>query len=232
MVTVAAARSLLFYAVFYLGSAGYTSAALLARLRSDDAFRRVVRGWSLFHRWCVRVLIGSPIRVEGAPPPGPALFAVKHESFFEAIDAPALFDTPSVFAKQELFGIPLWGRAARAYGLIPVARDGGARTLMTMLREARAMVAAGRPLVLLPEGTRVPVGTAPPLQSGFAGLYKALGLPVVPVAVDSGRAYHRWIKRPVPITYRFGAPVPPGLPREEAEARVHAAINMLAPAAL
>jgi 1-acyl-sn-glycerol-3-phosphate acyltransferase len=70
-------------------------------------------------------------------------------------------------------------------------------------------------------------GTQPPLQAGFAGLYKLLGLPVIPVAVDSGPLYHRFIKRAGTVTYRFGEPVPPGLPRAEAEARVHAAINAL-----
>lgn len=220
-------RNAAFYLVFYTGSILITSAALIVRLWSEDGFRRMVRRWSRFHRWCTRRLIGCELRIDGALPAEPALYAVKHESFFEAIDAPALFDLPSVFAKRELFDIPLWGRAALAYGLIPVAREGRAKTLMTMIRSARGMVADGRPLVLLPEGTRVPHGSAPPLQAGFAGLYKALGLPVVPVAVDSGPAYHRWLKRPLPITYRFGEAVPPGLPREEAEARVRAGMNAL-----
>ena len=220
-------RNAAFYLVFYTGSILYTSGALLAGLFSQPTAQAIVRGWAFFHRWCVRHLIGCRFTIEGTPLDGPALYAVKHESFFEAIDAPALFRLPSVFAKQELFSIPLWGRAALAFGLIPVVREGGAKTLMTMIRRAREMSAAGRPLVLLPEGTRVPHGSAPPLQAGFAGLYKALGLPVVPVAINSGAAYHRWLKRPLPIVYRFGEPIPPGLPRDEAEARVHAAINAL-----
>lgn len=220
-------RNAAFYLVFYSGTLLYTITALAARLFSESASQTAVRGWSRFHRWCVTRLIGCELRVEGAPLAEPALYAVKHESFFEAIDAPALFREPSVFAKRELFDIPLWGRAARAYGLIPVAREAGAKALMTMIREARGMAAGGRPLVLFPEGTRVPHGSAPPLQAGFAGLYKAVGLPVVPVAVNSGPAYHRWLKHPLPITYRFGEPVPPGLPRTEAEERVRAAINAL-----
>jgi 1-acyl-sn-glycerol-3-phosphate acyltransferase len=58
-------------------------------------------------------------------------------------------------------------------------------------------------------------------------LYKLLGLPVIPVAVNSGPLYHRRWKKSGIVTYRFGEPVPPGLPREEAEERVHAAINAL-----
>jgi len=82
--------------------------------------------------------------------------------------------------------------------------------------------------VIFPEGTRVPHASSPPLQAGFAGLYKLLALPVVPVAVDTGPLYHRWWKRPGTITYRFADQIPPGLPRDEVEARVHAAISAMA----
>ena len=55
-----------------------------------------------------------------------------------------------------------------------------------------------------------------------------LGLPVVPVALDSGRVWGRGlIKRPGVIRVLVGEPIPPGLKRDEIEARVHAAINAL-----
>jgi 1-acyl-sn-glycerol-3-phosphate acyltransferase len=218
-------RSLVFYIVFYLGSALYSATALLALPFGASALRKVVRAWARFHRACARVLLGIRVRIEGEAPRGAAFYALKHESFFEAIDQPALLENPAVFAKEELFSVPLWGRAALAYGLVPVARDQGPKALRAMLTAAKALVATGRPLSLFPEGTRVRHRTEPPLQAGFAGLYKLLGLPVVPVAVDSGPLYHRFVKRPGTVTYRFGEPIPPGLPREEAEARVHAANN-------
>ena len=68
-------------------------------------------------------------------------------------------------------------------------------------------------------------------MSGFAGLYKLLDLPVVPVAVNSGPLYRSFVKRPGQITYRFGSAIEPGLPREELEARVREAINALQPSA-
>jgi len=220
-------RNIAFYVAFYLGSLLITSASLLSLPFSVDLFRRRVRNWPQWQRWCLTHLLGCKIVVEGKPPEEPALYAIKHESFFEAIDAPRLFYLPSVFAKQELFSIPLWGRAASAFGLVPVEREAGAKALMQMIRAAKARAAEGRPLVIFPEGTRVPHGENRELQSGFAGLYKMLGLPVVPIAVNSGPLYHRWLKRPGTITYRFGEPIPPGLPRDEVEARVRNAINVL-----
>ena len=172
-------------------------------------------------------MLGIRIVTQGAPPREGALVAIKHESFFEAIDLPHFLERPVVIAKAELLRIPLWGQAGAAYGLIAVERDQGAKALRTMMVAARKLVAEGRVLAIFPEGRRVPHGARPPLQAGFAGLYKLLGLPVVPVAVDSGPLYHRRWKRRGTITIRVGEPIPAGLPREEIEARVVTAINVL-----
>jgi 1-acyl-sn-glycerol-3-phosphate acyltransferase len=222
-------RSLAFYVAFYTGSVAFVVSAVLVLPLGTRVLREVVRGWSRWHRWCVRWLLGIHIRCEGTPPEGAVLFAYKHESFFEAIDLPCEIGFPSVFAKAELMRIPLWGLVAARYGNVPVERGEGAKALRAMRAAALAHTGLGRPLAIFPEGTRVPHGKAPPLQSGFAGLYKLLGLTVVPVAVDSGPLYHRRWKRPGTITVRYGEPVPPGLPRGEAEALVHAAINALNP---
>lgn len=220
-------RSLVFYLVFYGGSLLLVLAALVALGVAPRRLSAIAGLWSRFHRGCVRRLLGIAVAVEGAVAAGPALYAIKHESFFEAIDLPNLLPHPGVFAKAELLRIPLWGRAGAAYGLVPVAREEGAKALRAMIAAARELSAAGRPLAIFPEGTRVPHGQRPGLQSGFAGLYKLLGLPVIPVAVNSGATYHRWWKRRGAIRIVFGAPIPSGLPREEIEARVHAAINAL-----
>jgi 1-acyl-sn-glycerol-3-phosphate acyltransferase len=50
----------------------------------------------------------------------------------------------------------------------------------------------------------------------------------MPVAIDSGRFIPRTgLPRPGQITFRFGEELPPGLPRAEAEEKIHAAINVL-----
>jgi 1-acyl-sn-glycerol-3-phosphate acyltransferase len=167
--------------------------------------------------------------VEGKPPRGACLVACKHQSMFETLEMILMLDEPATVLKRELSDIPLWGWVTRRYGVIPIDRKGGATALRGMMRAAEAAIAEGRPIVIFPEGTRVPVGETPPLQPGFAGLYRVLKLPVVPVAVDSGRLWPkgRFVKRPGVVTMRFLDPIDSGLPRKEIEARVHAAINVL-----
>lgn len=215
--------SLAFYAAFYGGSVLFVLAGCLVMPFSERALQIVAEGWSHWHALCCRVLIGIRIEQAELPLRSDVLYALRHESFFEAIDLPGRFPRPAVFAKAELLRIPLWGRVGQRYGLIGVDRSAGASTLRTMLREARTR-GAGRPLVIFPEGTRTPHDRAAPLQAGFAGLYKLLGLPVIPVAVRSGALYHRRWKRAGTISYVAGAEIPPGLPRAEVEARVLAVI--------
>lgn len=220
-------RNLLFYMIFYGGTIIMLLMVVPVVFLAPSALPPICDGWSRYHRWCVTWLLGITIREEGVKPEGSYFFAFKHESFFEAIDFPTLLVRPVIFAKQELFNIPIWGRAAVLYGLIPVARLDGAKALRSMIKQARTHAHDGRPLGIFPEGTRVSHGDSPPLRSGFAGIYKMIGLPVVPVAVDSGPLYQRRLKRPGTITYRFGEVIPAGLPRSEAEEKVYAAINAL-----
>jgi len=225
-------RSLLYALVFYPGSVLYVLAGIAVLPLGQSAVRRVADGWSGFNRTCADWILGIRTRVEGEIPKGAVLVALKHQSMFETTEVALLLKTPATVMKHELTRIPLWGRLTQVYGAIPIDRAGGSKALRSMLRAAEKAIAEGRPIAIFPEGTRVAPGERPPLQSGFAGLYRALKLPVVPVALDSGRLWppNRFVKRAGIVTMRFGAPIPPGLPRKEIEARVHAAINALEPA--
>lgn len=225
-------RSILFAVVFYGWTVPAAVLALPIGLLGTNAIRGWCHAWLRFHRLCARYILGISSRIEGMPPKGAVLVAVKHQSMYETMEIALMLDVPAVVLKRELADLPFWGWAVRRYGVIPVDRAAGAKALRRMVRAGDEAIAEGRPIVIFPEGTRVAPGARPPLQPGFAGLYRALKLPVVPVAVDSGRLAPRqgFVKRPGIVTFRFGETIPPGLGRSEVEAAVHEAINALEPA--
>ena len=222
-------RSILFALAFYPWTVICVLLSFPASLLGTQAVRACAHGWTRGYRWCARFLLGIHTRIEGSVPDGPYLFAVKHQSMYETLEMMLVLREPAVVLKHELTKIPLWGWVVQRYGAIPIDRAGGAKALRHMMRTAQAAIAEGRPILIFPEGTRVAPGEQPPLQSGFAGLYRALKLPVVPIALDSGRLWPKgaFVKRPGIITMRVLAPIPPGLKRDEIEQKVHGAINQL-----
>jgi 1-acyl-sn-glycerol-3-phosphate acyltransferase len=173
-------------------------------------------------------VLGIRTQVVGTIPPAPHLIAVKHQSMFETTEMVRLTQLPVIVLKRELTQIPFVGWLMRRYGVIAVERSAGAKALRSLVEQGKQAVASGRPVMIYPEGTRVRPGETPELRSGFAALYRALGLPVVPVALDSGRLWGRGLlKRSGTVTILVGGTLPAGLSRAEVEAQVHAAINAL-----
>ncbi|HEX6742179.1 MAG TPA: lysophospholipid acyltransferase family protein [Sphingomicrobium sp.] len=221
-------RSLLFAAIFYPATVIWVLAGIVATPFGRRPTLAVVLSWVEFHHWLTGNVLGIRMRIDGAIPAGPHLIAVKHQSMYETLEIVRVTNLPAVVMKKELADIPLFGFMTRRYGVIAVERSAGAKALRNLVAEGQAAVATGRPVIIFPEGTRVRPGEQPPLRPGFAGLYRALGLPVVPVAVDSGRLWGRsFVHHSGIVTFKVGETLPPGLKRDEIEAAVHAAINAL-----
>ena len=225
---MAVLRSLLYAAIFYPATFLWVIAGLIASLVGRKPTLAVVLSWTRLHHWLLVHVLGIRTRIEGAIVPGTQLIAVKHQSMLETLEMVGIGHCPIIVMKKELADIPLFGLMTRRYGVIPVERSAGAKALRKLVEEGRQAAASGRPVIIYPEGTRVPVGETPPLKPGFAALYRALGLPVVPVAVDTGLVWGRgFVHRPGVVTFKVGEPIPAGLPRGDIESRVHAAINAL-----
>jgi len=221
-------RSLLYAALFYPMTGLWVLSGLVGGLFGRRPTLAVVLSWVKVNHWLTWNILGIRVRVEGNIPAGPYLIAVKHQSMLETMEMVRITHLPVIVIKKELADIPFFGWMTRRYGVIPVERSAGAKALRSLVKEGERAIATGRAILIYPEGTRVRVGETPPLRSGFAALYRALGLPVVPVAVDSGRLWGRGlIHRSGTVTIKVGETVPSGLKRDEVETRVHRAINAL-----
>jgi 1-acyl-sn-glycerol-3-phosphate acyltransferase len=223
------ARSLLFNVLFYVTTTLFVviGSPLLFAPRRWAMAALAVHG--RFEIWLLEVIAGTRLEVRGQDklPKGACLVASKHQSAWETFALIPLFNDPVLLMKRELFWIPFHGWFSYKFQMIPVDRDKGPAALRAMLREAKKRVADGREIIIFPEGTRRAPGAPPDYKTGVILLYEVLGVPCVPVALNSGVFWPRRsvIRRPGTIVVEFLDPIPPGLPKAEFLARLTDAVE-------
>lgn len=215
---MAVLRSALFNLYFYVCTAVLGIAGLPLLIGPQKGVAALARFWCLAIIRGLEVIVGLRYRLRGHEniPPEPAIFAVKHQSAWETFALNVILDRPVYVLKRELKLIPLFGWFAARSGMIAVDRAAGPRAMRTLIREAGAALAAGRSIVIFPEGTRTAPGEHRPYHPGVAALYTMLDRPVVPVALDSGLYWPRrsFIKRPGTVILSVLPPIRPGLDRQ------------------
>ena len=223
------ARSVLFNILFFV------TTTLFVVIGSP--FLVLPRSWAMaalkvharFELFLLRLIIGTKIEVRGREkiPDGPCLVASKHQSAWETFALIPIFRDPALLMKRELFWIPFHGWFSYKFQMIPVDRDKGPTALRRMLREAKKRIENGREIIIFPEGTRRAPGAPPDYKTGIVLLYDALGVPCLPVALNSGLFWPRRsvIRRPGTIVVEILDPIPPGLPKAEFLHRLETAIE-------
>ena len=222
-------RALVFNIAFFGVTALMGVVALPVLLLPRPAVMRFGRFWARSVLALLRIIVGLDGEIRGLAnlPRGACVIAMKHQSAWDTLILPVVLGDPAVVIKRELLWVPFYGWYASRAGSIPIDRRGGAGALRRMLAAARAAADAGRPIVIFPEGTRTAPGQRLSYQPGVAALYQALGLPLVPAAVNSGLYWGRrsFVKRPGRIALSFLEPIPPGLPRRELMAHLETRIE-------
>ena len=212
-------RSKLFLFSFYAWTGLLCLLALPATyFVSHKQMTALVHFWARQLAWLERHVAGINYIVKGREniPNTPCIIAAKHQSMWETCKLYLIIGDPSVVLKEEITRVPIVKRYATATGMIPIDRGGRVKTLTLMMAAARKAVAAGRHIVIFPQGTRLQPGEKKPYKSGVAALYKEMQIPIVPMALNSGLC---WPKKgnvkPGLITVEFLPPIPPGLSRQE-----------------
>ena len=202
---------------------------------SARSVRRLAAFWMHGVHTIARIVLGLRYRIEGLQrlPAGPVLLASKHQSAWETMIFHIVQPDVVVGLKYELTRIPFFGRCLLASGCIKIDRGGAAKALRSLVKGAKAARARGETFLIFPEGTRRPVDAPPDYKPGVVALYQALGVPCVPVALNSGLFWGRrsFVKRPGTITLEILEPIPAGLPRQrfmsELESRIEPATRRL-----
>jgi len=224
-------RTVLFWIYFILLSVAMYVGALPTLILPRKAIVWVSQSWSRCVFWGLRMFARCGMEVRGEIPRGTVLVAAKHMSMWDTMALYALLDDVCIVVKRELYNIPFYGWYIQKAGVIGIDRAAGASALRKMKAEAAPVIAAGRPIAIFPEGTRKRPGAPPDYKPGVAGLYGLLGLPCVPVALNSGQFWTAFMKRPGKITIEFLPVIPAGLKRaafmRELEGRIETATAKL-----
>ena len=191
----------------------------------------MARQWARATLWGLRVFAGIKEHRIGKVPQGGVLVASKHMSMWDTLALYLALDDPGIVLKRELLRIPFYGWYLGKAAAIPIDRSAGADALRRMTSAAQQVLAEGRPILIFPEGTRKKPGALPDYKPGVAGLYGMLGVPCVPVALDSGRYWQGFTKHPGTISLEFLETIPSGLKRREfmtvLEQRIEDATNRM-----
>lgn len=195
-------RSVIFNLLFYLVLFVYLIAALPTLAMPRGALLWMVRLWSRTNFWLLRIVCNIDMKLVGFDkiPPGPLLIASKHQSLWETFALMTVFDDPAYILKRELMWIPFFGWCARKAEMIPVDRGARSRALAQIAARAGVEVERGRQIIIFPEGTRRAPGAEPNYKYGVVHLYAELGVPCLPLALNSGLFWPRRSFRRFPGT--------------------------------
>jgi len=223
------ARSLLFNVVFYINISVRMIVALPTILLPYSFLLGVLRRYAGSTLWFLRVICGIGVEWRGREklPQGACIVACKHQSVWETFALFMVLPDPTYVLKRELMQLPLFGWLATKARMIPIDRGSHAKALTGMLAAARREAARGRQIVIFPEGTRRLPGAKPHYLPGAAFLYADLGLPCVPIALNSGLFWprHSWLRRPGTVVAEVLDPIPAGLDKREFLTRLQSAIE-------
>ncbi len=144
--------------------------------------------------------------------------ASAHQSMFETFALQIPLDGPIFILKKELLNIPLFGWYLRKIGSIAIIRETTTKENLNFFGKIKKKLEESkRPLLIFPQGTRVKLDEQPPFKKGVSRIYKALNLPCIPVALNTGKVWPKnsFMKFSGDIHISFLEPIMPGKDNDE-----------------
>lgn len=227
--SLALLRSLVFALFFYVSTAVFVIGGSFLLFGPRRYAMAGLKAHALVSLWLLRTIVGTRMEVRGREklPQPPYLVASKHQSAWDTFALIPIFTDPALVMKWELTLIPFYGWFSRKFEHVFVKRERGPGALRRLVRDAQDRAKAGREVLIFPEGTRRAPGSEPDYKPGAVALYEGLGLPCVPMALNSGLYWPRrqLIRYPGTIVVEILDPLPPELPRAEFRAELQQRIE-------
>lgn len=230
-----ALRCLVFNFLFYLVWTPLVCIGMAPALLMPRSYAlNVAVGYQKGAYYLEKYILGLDYEIRGQeyrPKPGTAcLIGAKHQSAYETLKLFILFDDPAIILKKELLSIPLFGWFLKKLDVIAIDRGNRAESINSLYSGARVVKDQNRPIVIFPQGTRVEVSATTsqkPYKAGIGKIAVELGMPIIPLAMNSGVYWPRnsfW-KKPGKVVFEFLPPIEAGLPLPDVMKQLEDAIE-------
>ncbi len=220
-------RSILFNILFYSAIVVMAIVIIPLLIMPYHLTQKVASFWSWLMVGLLKRIVFVTHRVEGQRPDHQVIFASKHQAEWETIFLYSELNYPAPVLKRELIFIPIVGLFLMKIPSIPINRSTGISSLKKLVKHAKKIKATGDSIMIFPQGARVFSDAKKSYRPGVFAIYKATGLPVVPIALNSGLIFSKttFVKKSGVIDVRLLEEIPPGLKREEFMTRLERAIE-------
>ncbi|WP_374596489.1 lysophospholipid acyltransferase family protein [Brevundimonas sp.] len=223
-------RSFAFALAYWTLSIGYgLTAAFAALAPGRGATSWIIRRYVKRMVQAMRLLAGIKLQVRGRErlPDGAFIIASKHQSWGDGFAVYDQFDDLAFVTGDHLEKFPLLGTVLRKLGAIVVNNCGGREARDVLKHRSADAHAAGRKILIYPEGNLAKVGEKFRYRSGVWHMYRDFDMPVVPLASNLGLFWSQedFTKTPGLATIEFLDPIPTGLGKEAFLARLEAAVE-------
>ena len=143
--------------------------------------------------------------------------AASHQSMFETFFLQTIFNSPVFILKKELLIIPIFGWYLKKIGSISIKRNKISKENLSFYDDISKQInSSDRPLIIFPQGTRLPPADRSPFKKGSSRIYEELKISCQPIAINSGRTWPKHGAKQANTTLIISIlkPIEPGLKKE------------------
>ena len=178
---------------------------------------KIMGYWAFF---CLQIFLSTKIIIKGKEniiKNKKFFIAASHQSMFETFFLQTIFNSPVFILKKELLMIPIFGWYLKKIGSISIKRNKISKENLGFFSDITKQVCSSdRPLIIFPQGTRLPPEDRQPFKKGSSRIYEQLKIACQPIAINSGNTWPKKGLRKINtvLTISILKSIEPGLEKE------------------
>ena len=186
-------NKIIFFIVFYFFTVFFAIFSLPLLFLPRKYLSVSLKLWSKFLSTLLYFFFKIEYKIFGEFKYKQVIYSIQHQSVWETIVlADQLPGSMAIIMKKELISLPIIGWLFRHSGAIPLNRGRHIQSMRRLLLGSENAIKKGDSIIIYPQGTRVMPGVKKPYLPGVYAIYKHLNIPVVPIALNSGKFWYKF----------------------------------------